>query len=103
MKNLNLIIWLTQLGYSVAFPLAGFTLLALWLRQRFDLGSWIVLVGIGLGFICAVDGFRNSLKIMEKLPRLICRLSQTGSRKKLMVEEVRAMAMITRKAAAAGR
>ena len=43
------------------------------------------------------------LKISEKLPRLICRLSQTGSRKKLMVEEVSAMAMITRKAAAAGR
>lgn len=69
MKNLNLIVWLTQLGYSVAFPLAGFTLLALWLRQRFDLGIWVVLVGIGLGFICAVDGFRNSLKIMEKLGR----------------------------------
>jgi hypothetical protein len=43
------------------------------------------------------------LKIREKLPRLICRLSHTGSRRKLMVEEVRAMAMITRKAAAAGR
>lgn len=67
MKNLNLIIWLTQLGYSVAFPLAGFTLLAVWLRNRFDLGSWVIFVGIGLGFLCAVDGFRNSLKIMDKL------------------------------------
>lgn len=69
MKNLNLIIWLTQLGYSVAFPLAGFTLLAVWLRQRFDLGIWVVLLGIGLGFFCAVDGFRNSLKIMDRLGR----------------------------------
>ena len=43
------------------------------------------------------------LKIMEKLPRLICRLSQTGSRKKLMVEEVSAMAIMARNAAAAGR
>lgn len=69
MKNLNLILWLTQLGYSVAFPLAGFTLLAVWLQRRFDLGIWVVLVGIGIGLYCAVDGFRNSLKIMERLGR----------------------------------
>ena len=69
MKNLNLIVWLTQLGYSVAFPLAGFTLLAVWLRQRFDLGIWVILVGIGVGLICAVDGFRSSLKTMERLSK----------------------------------
>ena len=69
MKNLNLIVWLTQLGYSVAFPLAGFTLLAVWLRQRFDLGIWVILVGIGVGLVCAVDGFRNSLKTMERLSK----------------------------------
>lgn len=67
MKNLNLIIWLTQLGYSVAFPLAGFTLLAVWLRQKFDLGIWVILLGIGIGFYCAVDGFRQSLKTMDRL------------------------------------
>ena len=67
MKNLNLIIWLTQLGYSVAFPLAGFTLLAVWLRQKFDLGIWVILLGIGIGLYCAVDGFRQSLKTMDRL------------------------------------
>lgn len=67
MKNLNLIVWLTQLGYSVAFPLAGFTLLAVWLRQKFNLGPWVLFVGIGLGVISAVDGFRASLKTMERL------------------------------------
>ena len=69
MKNVNLLIWLTQLGISVAAPLGGFIWLGIWLRQRFDLGIWVVLVGIGLGFFCAVNGFRNSLKIMEKLGR----------------------------------
>lgn len=69
MKNLNLILWLTQLGYSVVFPLAAFTLLAVWLQRRFDLGIWIVLVGIAIGLYCAVDGFRKSLKIMERLGR----------------------------------
>ena len=34
MKNLNLLIWLTQLGLSVAVPLGGFILLGLWLSQR---------------------------------------------------------------------
>ena len=27
MQDLNLLVWLTQLGLSVAFPLAGFVLL----------------------------------------------------------------------------
>ena len=33
MKDLGLLVWLTQLGLSVAFPLAGFVLLGLWLRR----------------------------------------------------------------------
>lgn len=67
MKNLNMIVWLTQLGLSVAVPLAMFTLGAIWLRQRFDLGAWVLWVGIGIGFYCAIDGFRHSLKAMERL------------------------------------
>ena len=67
MKNLNLIVWLSQLGFSVAFPLAGFILLAVWLQNRFALGDWVIWCGIVISFICAVNGFRNSLKIMEQL------------------------------------
>lgn len=67
MKNLNLLVWLTQLGYSVVFPLAGFTLGAVWLQKRFDLGSWIIYAGIAVGLICAVDGFRVCLKAMEDM------------------------------------
>lgn len=69
MKDLNLLIWLSQLGFSVAFPLAGFTLLALWLRQRFGLGNWVLFVGIGIGLVCAIDGFRSSIKVMEQLTK----------------------------------
>ena len=67
MKNMNLLIWLTQLGVSVAAPLGGFIWLSIWLYKRFDLGVWVVLVGIFLGIICAVDGMRTSLKAMEKM------------------------------------
>ena len=69
MKNLNLLVWLTQLGISVAGPLAGFILLAFWLRQRFDLGIWVLIVGIVLGISGAVDGFRVSIKAMEQMAK----------------------------------
>ena len=67
MKHLNLLVWLTQLGLSVAIPLAGFILLAVWLRDRFSMGSWVIWAGVVLGVICAVDGLRTSLKAMSRL------------------------------------
>lgn len=69
MKNLQLLIWLTQLGLSTAAPLAGFVLLAVWLRNRFGLGSWVIFVGIGLGVFQAIAGLRDSLRALEKLSR----------------------------------
>lgn len=69
MKNLNLLVFMTQLGFSVAFPLAGLTVLALWLRERYSLGNWVVYVGIAVGLICAVDGFRMTLKAMERMAK----------------------------------
>ena len=62
-----MLVWLTQLGISVAAPLALCTLGAVWLRNRFGLGVWVLLVGIGLGLILAVDGFRTSLKAMDRM------------------------------------
>lgn len=69
MKELSLVTWLTQLGLSVAAPLAGCIWLAVWLRQRFDLGGWVLLAGIFLGIVCAVDGLRVSLKAMERMTK----------------------------------
>ena len=67
MKNINLLIWLTQLGFSVAAPLGGFIWLSVWLRSRFDLGIWVVLAGVFVGVVCAVDGLRTSLRAMERM------------------------------------
>lgn len=69
MKNLQLLTWLTQLGLSTAVPLAGFVLLALWLKNRFGLGNWVLFVGIGLGVVSAIDGFYKSLKALENLTK----------------------------------
>lgn len=67
MKDLTLLVWLTQLGLSTAFPLAGFILLALWLRNSLGWGNWVLWVGIVLGIVTAIDGFRTSLKAMERI------------------------------------
>lgn len=63
---MNMLIWITQLGLSVALPLAGFSFLGYWLMNRFGLGVWVLIAGFVLGLICAVEGLMNSLKIMEK-------------------------------------
>ena len=62
-----MLIWISQLGISVAAPLGGFIFLGVWLQQRFELGMWVVIAGLVLGVIGAVDGFKNSLKAMERL------------------------------------
>lgn len=69
MKDLNMLVWLTQLGLSVAFPLAGFVLLAVWLRSSCGWGDWVIWAGLALGVICAVSGFRSSLQAMQMLSR----------------------------------
>lgn len=67
MKDLNLLVWLTQLGLSVALPLGGFVILAVWLHNSLGWGEWVIWAGLVLGFICAVQGFRDSLKILERI------------------------------------
>ena len=69
MKAFTLLTWVTQLGLSVAAPLAGFIFLALWLHSRFDLGNWVIWVGILLGFVSALDGLRTSLKALSRLTK----------------------------------
>lgn len=69
MKNLRLLVWLTQLGLSVALPPLGFILFAVWLRDRLGWGSWVIWAGLVLGVVFAADGLRISLKTMEKMSK----------------------------------
>lgn len=66
MKGAKLLVWLTQLGLSVAVPMGGFVLLAVWLRAQFGWGVWVLILGVVFGLAGAIDGLRNALKIMEK-------------------------------------
>lgn len=67
MKQASLIIWVTQLGLSVAVPPVVAIWAAVWLRDSRGWGNWVVWVGIALGILCAVDGLRVSLKALERL------------------------------------
>lgn len=69
MKDFGLLIWLTQLGLSVAIPLAGFTLIGAWLHVSAGFGRWTIWCGLILGLISAVSGLRDSLNAMERIAK----------------------------------
>lgn len=64
-----MLVWLTQLGISVAAAPILFVLLAVWLRNAFGCGLWVIWAGILLGLYCAVTGFVSSLRTMERMTR----------------------------------
>ncbi len=67
MSDLSLLVWLGQLGLSVAGPLAGFILLGVWLHDGLGWGSWIIWVGVILGISGAVGGLRDTIRTMNRL------------------------------------
>lgn len=69
MKDLPLIVWLTQFGLSVAAPLVCFPLLGHWLQSRFGWGQWVFWVALGLGVFSAFDGLHTSIKALDRLSR----------------------------------
>ena len=69
MKELTLLVWLTQLGMSVAIPPAVFVMLGVWLHKDLGWGSWTIWAGFVIGMCCAVTGFRDALKSMERISR----------------------------------
>lgn len=54
MKDLKILTWLTQLGFSILSPMLLCILGAVWLRDHMALGDWIVILGILLGLMGAV-------------------------------------------------
>ena len=66
MKLLNLLMWVTQFGLSILFPLCFFLLLAVWLKQKFALGMWIIVVLGILGLLITISTVRANLKAMCK-------------------------------------
>ena len=63
----RLLAWVTQFGFSVVAPLAGCILLAVWLRDRFALGGWVLALGVALGILGAVGGLASSIRLMDRM------------------------------------
>lgn len=68
-KVVTYLVWLSQLGLSVAIPLAGFILLGVWLHNSRGWGGWTVGVGIALGLVGAAGGLYNSFKVLNQMLR----------------------------------
>ena len=63
---LSLLLWVTQLGLSLLFPLCFFLILAVRLQQRYELGTWIVLLRGLVGFLTSVSTARSCIRSLRK-------------------------------------
>ena len=66
MKLLNLLLWVTQFGFSLMFPMCFFLYLASWLQNRFGLGMWITVVLGLLGLMTTISTARSCLASLRK-------------------------------------
>lgn len=64
MKVFSLLIWVGQFGFSVLFPTCFFLMAAVWLRDRFGLGLWIVAV---LGILGLMTSFRTAKACLRSI------------------------------------
>lgn len=69
MKDLPLLVWLTQFSISVVSPPICCILLAVWLRSQFGWGAWIIWVGAIVGGLFSLSGLRSSLKMMARMAK----------------------------------
>lgn len=66
MKILNLLLWVTQFGFSLLFPMCFFLWLAYWLQGKFGLGMWIfVVLGI-IGLMTTISTAKSCLHSLLK-------------------------------------
>lgn len=68
-KVLRVLVWLTQLGLSVAGPPVLFILLGSWLHQSCGWGGWVVTVGVILGVLGAVGGLISSFQTLHRMAK----------------------------------
>lgn len=66
MRFVSLIIWVTQFGFSAVFPTCFFLILASYLRSRYALGLWIMIVAGVLGLLTTISTVRSCIRAMRK-------------------------------------
>ena len=66
MKTLELILWVTQFGFSLLVPPCLLLMLAHWLQGKFGFGLWCPLVLGFLGLLISFSTARANWKAMRK-------------------------------------
>lgn len=56
----------SQLGLSILIPIALCIMGAGWLQRKFNLGQWVMLVGILLGIGSGICSLVNFIKMVQK-------------------------------------
>lgn len=62
-NSLKYMSMISQLGISVIAPAIVCIWGAIWLKSKFNLGDWVVLVGIFLGLASGICSFINYMKM----------------------------------------
>lgn len=66
MNFLSLLLWVTQFGISLLFPLCFFLVLAVWMQEKLGLGGGFVLVMGLIGLLTSVSTARSCIRSLRK-------------------------------------
>ncbi len=65
-KFFSLILWVTQFGLSVLFPICAFLLLGVWLQQKLDWSMWTLLPFGLLGLLISVSTAKSCIRSLRR-------------------------------------
>ena len=66
MKILSLLMWVGQFGFSIIFPTVFFLLVGVWLRNKFTLSGWILILFGILGLFTSISTTKGCLHSLRK-------------------------------------
>ena len=66
MKFWSLLIWVTQFGLSVIFPVCFFLMIAAWLRNTYGWGNWILILCGLLGVLTTISTVKSCIRSLRK-------------------------------------
>ena len=65
-KFFSLILWVTQFGLSVLFPICALLILGVWLQQKFDWSMWSLLFFGVLGLLISVSTAKTCIRSLKR-------------------------------------
>lgn len=66
LKFLSLILWVTQFGLSVLFPVCAMLLLGIWLQNRFGWGMGSLVIFGVLGLLISISTAKSCIRSLRK-------------------------------------